>query len=176
VRILEGLPVHGPDPHRFSATGQGLHSEGLVVEFKSGDDSTWIGNFVREEMTYDSVELHPDRVHVLVIAGGQGYIVDARARTVVETFGTAIVCSFRHATRDLVVFCHQWVDFTALGPRGWVWKSPRVSYEGMRALEMGREVLRGEALDLDDSWVPFELDLATGTLSGGSFPTSVVES
>lgn len=45
-RILPGLPGVGSLPLQFSATGQGMHREGLVVEF--GDDEEggrWVGNF-----------------------------------------------------------------------------------------------------------------------------------
>ncbi len=173
MRILEGLPVYGPDALRFSSTGQGLHSEGLVVEFECGDDSPWVGNFARGLTTYDCVELHPDEAHVIVIAGGGGYVLDAGAKTVVETFGGAIVGILRDPARNHVVFNHQGIFFTAVGPSGWAWESRRVSWEGMRALVVIGDVLRGEALDLDDAWVSFEVDLKTGESTGGSFPAGV---
>jgi hypothetical protein len=102
--------------------------------------------------------------------GGQGYIVDPELCEVTEMFGGALFDVFRHPARGWLVFNDQEIRFLALGPDGWVWKSRRVSWDGFRDLRVEGESVRGKAWALGESWEPFEVDLDTGELVGGSYP------
>lgn len=76
LRALPGLPPYGELPLRFSAHGVGTHSEGFVVEFQTSTDRNWVGNFVRGLNKFDWIGSHPNGREALVIAGGQGYLID----------------------------------------------------------------------------------------------------
>lgn len=173
ARIVPGLPTYGESALGFSATGHGLHAQGLVVEISPDDGPSWIGNFVRGLSAFDFAELHPNARNVLVIAGGQGYVVDAKQRGVTEMFGAAIVDVIRHPARDWLIFNDQEIRFSALGPDGWVWKSRRVSWDGFRDLHVEAEHVIGEAWSPGDSWEPFKVNLNTGEVAGGSYPEHV---
>src|SRR5688500_14316736 len=86
--ILSGLPGSGDSPIQFSATGMGTHSEGFVVRFITARNAVpWIGNFQRDLSRLDTVVEHPDATDLIVIAGGDVYIVDVESRSLKETFG-----------------------------------------------------------------------------------------
>src|SRR5690606_11352541 len=89
-RELPGLPAYGPMPLQFSSTGQGAHREGFVVEFLPDTDECWVGNFQPGLSSYSGVIAHPDGRRVVVVAGGEAYIVAPHAKKVEEMFGGAI--------------------------------------------------------------------------------------
>jgi hypothetical protein len=171
LNVLPGLPPYGETPKRFSSTGLGTQSEGLVVEFRSNEGPTWVGNFARGIAAFDWVGVHPNDHDALVVAGGQGYVVDPEARTLISTFGGAIVASIQYLPKRSVVFNHQGLFFEAVGASGHLWKSRRISWDGMRSIEIHEAILSGESWNaLDDSWQEFRLDLNIGAVTGGSYP------
>jgi len=162
--------VYGPMALPFTATGQGTHSEGLVVRFHSST-GVWVGNFQRGLSSLDQVLAHPDGRHVVVVAGGSAYVVDAENHSLVETFGAQIEHIFVVAANSLVLFGNG-LWFEALGPSGTAWRSRRISWDGMRNVTVTGLVVRGEAYAPEGAkgtWYPFEVDLPTGTVSGGSY-------
>lgn len=167
---LPGLPGTGPLPEQFSATGRGTHSEGLVVRFEPRDGAHWVGNFQRALSSYDAVLRHPDGEHVIVIAGGQGYAIDADNRRTIGLFGAAIVRAYDVESLGLVVVDHQGVAFEGIGREGRSWHTRRLSWDGFRNVEIGGTRLAGEAWNpMDELWHGFVVNLATGASSGGSY-------
>src|SRR5215213_4990454 len=79
--VLPGLPPYGPTPRPFPAAWGRLGREGLVVEFEGTGTDVWMGNFVRGDGRLSSVLPHPDGRRVLVIAGGDLWVVDPHAET-----------------------------------------------------------------------------------------------
>jgi hypothetical protein len=174
ARVITGLPAYGPPAIGFSATGKGLHAEGLVVEFPSGgNDEVWVGNFAPGLSEYDQVLSHPNLRDIIVISGGQAYVVDPLSKQVSKTFGGPINGSWNHPSRPWVIFDHQGIRFSALGPMGVVWESGRISWDGFRSVHTESELLRGEAWEPSDAWHPFEIDLGTGEFRGGSYPKTL---
>jgi hypothetical protein len=168
--ILDGLPVYGPMAEPFSATGQGTHCEGLVVRF-SAPTGSWVGNFQRGFSSLDEVFAHPDGRHVVVVAGGTAYIVDADSHCLVAHFGAQIEQIILAPASGFVLLGNG-LWFEALGPAGAAWRSRRISWDGMRKVSLAGTVLRGEAYapeGPDGAWYPFEVDVMTGAVSGGSY-------
>ena len=170
VRPLSALPTSETPVLRFSATGAGLHAEGFVVEFTLGH-SSWNGNFARGVSQIDTVTHHHDCRDALVIAGGTAYVVDPAAQAIRCHFGGTIVDMFTHPTRRWLIINNQNIAFSALGPDGEVWRSRRISWDGLRAMSLNGDVLEGEAWDaMSKTWVPFALNLENGMVVGGSAP------
>jgi len=169
VNVLAGLPPYGEVATNFSATGLARHSEGLVVSFRAGDSPQWIGNFARGLARFDSVQVLPNHTAAIIIAGGQGYVIDPVSRQVQGTTGGAIVDAFVHPTTSAIVLNHQNILFESIGPSGRLWLSRRISWDGLRLVEVSDNVLAGEAWRYDDTWHPFQLDLVSGNVEGGSY-------
>jgi hypothetical protein len=166
--VLRGLPGHGAEPEQFSATGRGTHREGFVVQVTPPHGGSWIGNFQRGLKRFDSVIDLPDEKRLIVVAGGVAYVIDAVERVCVRHFGSQIEQAW--STQDAVVFSNG-IDFEAVGAAGeMLWRSRRVSWDGLRNLKMAGTTITGEAWRPADEWVPFLLDLSTGKAQGGAYP------
>ena len=75
--ILPGLPASGEWAVPFPQDPRGSFREGLVVRFfDEADGTSWVGNFRQSFRGSDLVTRHPDGHHVVVVAGGEGYLVD----------------------------------------------------------------------------------------------------
>jgi len=168
--ILDGLPAYGPPADGFSATGLGKHREGLVVRLHASGGA-WVGNFQRGLTGYDHVFEHPDGRHVLVVAGGTAYVVDPEQRKLIGHFGGQIEHIFP-LSGEAILLIGNGLWFEALSGKGLKWRSRRISWDGLRRVVLDGKQLRGEAYapeGPDGAWYPFELDVETGTVTGGSY-------
>ena len=166
--VLPGPPPYGPAPEPFSPTGMGKHREGVVVQFSPGDGSEWVGNFQRGLTSFNSVLAWPEGQQVVVIAGGQGYVVDAYDRSCLETFGGQITEALQPSA-GVVVLCSL-TAMQAFGPQGRLWQTRRISWDGFRALRIEGERILGESWrPFGEHWVPFAVRVSTGEVEGGAF-------
>ncbi|HWI61418.1 MAG TPA: hypothetical protein VNT75_06260 [Symbiobacteriaceae bacterium] len=166
---LPGLPATGPLAEQFSATGLGKHREGLVVRFEPPGGSPWVGNFQPGLSDFSTVVHHPDGFHVVVIAGGQGYIVHPHSRVLIEVFGGAVEWCFAMEDPPLLVE-HDGLSFSAFGVKGHLWETPRLSWDGFRHVRIEGGIITGEAWNpMGETWDVFTVHLATGKASGGSY-------
>ena len=167
-RVLDGLPPYGAMPEQFGATGQSMHREGFVVAFSPSEAPMWVGNFQRGSTSLDVVLVSRSDATVTVIAGGLAYVVDPGSRSCIRTFGDRIEQVFELG--DLAVFSNGlWMEATD-GERI-VWRTRRLSWDGMRNAHVDGEKIVGDAYDpMEDIWTRFTVDLATGEVEGGSYP------
>ncbi len=173
-RVLPGLPGTGELPVRFNFTGTGLYSEGFVVEFTCANGQKWVGNFQRGlhgESAVFTVLGRSDQA--MVIAEGQAYVVEAETRALIRTFGGQIADVFYLPNRDTMIFGNGlWLE--CVGPNGLRWRTRRISWDGMMEVSLDGERLRGNAFNpLDDTWSPFDVDIDTGAVIGGSYPSEL---
>ena len=170
--ILPGLPPYGARALAFSATGQGRHREGFVVRFFPSDGESWVGNFQPGLSDLDSILDHPDGKRVLVISGGQAYVIDPDAPSRWTHFGGGITFVTRvDVMRALLIGNGLW--FELLGAQSMIWRSRRISWDGMRDIRVHDLRLTGESWNPNDFWVPFTLNLVDGSVIGGSYPESL---
>jgi hypothetical protein len=167
--VLPGLPPYGPWAEAFTATGLGRQREGFVVRFHPDQGESWVGNFQPGMAGIDTVLWHPNERELLVIAGGQGYVVDPNDRAKREYFGAAIELVIPVPELGTIVFGNG-LWFESLGSAGWQWRSNRISWNGMQEVHRDRMRLTGEAWSpLQHDWLSFELDLRSGVFTGGSY-------
>ena len=167
--VLPGLPTYGLEAEPFTATRQGAHREGLVVRFTAPDGGSWVGNFQRGLSSFDDVQAHPNERDVLVIAGGQGYIIDPADRSNRTYFGAQIDSAIRRDYPPTVIFGNG-LWFEAFDASGLRWRSDRISWNGMQSVELDGNQITGEAWSpLEDRWMPFAVNADTGKFVGGSY-------
>ena len=167
-KILAGLPAYGELPEQFSATEMGTHSEGFVVQFFPAQNlASWVGNFQRGLTSLNEVLEHPDGSSVIVVSGGECYIVDVESRKLKENFGGAFETVIRIPEKNIFIFGTS-TDFEALDSSGRVWQSRRISWDGIRSLKLESDTLTGEAWSFEDIWIPFSLDVNSGEHKGGA--------
>ena len=167
ARILPGLPPYAPLTTAFPPEWGTVGSEGVVVEFTSGT-GTWVGNFQPGLEGLQFIDLHPDNQHVVVVADGDLWVVDADQR-VAERLLPAIKEALVVSDPDGWVFSRQGLALARLGPSGLIWHTRRLSWDGFDQLRIVGSELKGLAWSLDDQWYAFTVDLRTGKSTGGSY-------
>jgi hypothetical protein len=168
-RQLPGLPGEGPAPLQFTATGQGSHREGFVIEFHPPSRQPWVGNFQPGLAGFSTVVLHPDGRSVVVISGGQAYQIDPESQSIISQFGGGIAGCMVIPTRSMLVMSDD-IRLWALQPAGIAWQTERISWDGIRSLTVSGSDIAGEAYDpMTDSWTPFSVSLDSGRVTGGSY-------
>ncbi|HKQ49964.1 MAG TPA: hypothetical protein VJZ71_17955 [Phycisphaerae bacterium] len=172
--VLPGLPPYGPLAQPFSASGQGTQCEGFVVRFFPIEGDPWVGNFQPGLTSFRTAEAHPDGRRVIVISGGQGYVVDPNDRKAVDYLEAWYVYAVR--VGELLILATP-VDLEAIGPEGRRWKTPEISVDGLVELKVkaDHQAITGLAyspvvdIDADDDWVEFEVEIQSGAVKGGAF-------
>jgi hypothetical protein len=168
--ILTGLPGTGPWPEQFSATGLGTHSEGFVVRFIPDHGAAWIGNFQPGLTPWQGAYAHPNGRHVLVVSGGQGYVIDPETRRLESLADAAIAWISWIPSRQVLLIDNQGLDFEAIGANGREWRTHRISWDGFQHITIEGTEMRGEAWNaIDQRWEPFRVDLQTGLAEGGGY-------
>lgn len=75
---------------RFASETMPSEEPPLILRIGIGDRS-WVGSFTRGTTAYTTVQLMPDRAHLLVVASGAGYVIEAVTRSLVNETGTDIM-------------------------------------------------------------------------------------
>jgi len=167
VRTLEGLPPYGPEATVFPAEWRRSGREGVVVEFES-EAGTWVGNFRPGLGGLCLVALHPNRRDAVVIADGSLWIVDPIRRSA-TVLSHAVFAALEVRDPDGWVLSRQDLALFRLGPRGVLWHTRRLSWDGFDELRVGVGEVTGLGCSLDGRWHPFRVDVATGRSSGGGY-------
>lgn len=71
--------------------------------------------------------------------------------------------------RNMVVFGNG-LWFNAVSEQGLLWRSERISWDGIKDVRIDGSMLIGKAFYIGGGWVPFQLNLEDGTFEGGSYP------
>ncbi len=172
IVIADG-PIDASTPvHRFGRDGDAPAGSELTVHVRSAGGQCWYGLF--PPGAYPGVETYG--VHhwrssntLLVISRGLGYLVDTEDPTRWRHAHLAPITSFTRADGDgLVVVCnHQ--RLAAYSDLGLAWKTPRLSWDGIRNVRIEDGAVKGEAWDEPwGFWVSFAVDIETGECRGGA--------
>jgi len=161
--ILQGLPGHPPYPVQFSLNKQSTHAEGFVVRFYSPDNEPWVGNFQPGFSHYSNVVNYPRREHlVIVIAGGDVYVIDINKEQAVDAFNAGITSVFFVPGKDLIIFV-EYNGLIAIGTKGVLWRYKMNNCDGIRELTYSNDLLNGESCQVpEDIWKKFQIDINTG--------------
>jgi hypothetical protein len=128
-----------------------------------------MGNFQPGMTDYSAVFPHADGVSLIVIAGGQAYVIYPAERRLVTVFGGDFDVALTVPALSTLVFGNG-VRLEAWDRSGLRWQTRRISWDGMRELRIEDGKIKGEAWSpLDDCEYPFSVDLATGAVEGGSY-------
>lgn len=168
---LAGLPPYGPVALSFPDAA--AFREGYVVEFTNDNGDTWVGNF----QTFDEnglSEVHPElgSSAVMIVAGSNGYIMDVERRKLVRDLGFGISSIWFDGERKALV-CANGLWFESHTAETLLWRSRRISWDGLRNLKQDGHIISGEAYDptsKEENWVSFNIDLSSGEVEGGSYP------
>jgi len=173
---LEGLPSYGPMYIPISPKGDLFYSEGFVVRFFKSDGSDWVANFAYGWTDFSEIYEYPDRNTVMVIAGGTCYVINPDEEKQKFSFGVTIKSVIQSEDKSLVCAdnCH---IFIFDNENGNLWYSDRISWDGIKDLEIKNNILHGKTYDPTNSfqeWGNFTLDIKTKKIVGGSYQTFLI--
>ena len=148
-----------------------ISTQSLVLEVTPFGGESWMGNFQGGPEGLDGVFATPCADTICVVVKGQGYWVPVRDRTTFELIRSVPIKQVvRIPDRDVLIF----VDYTRLaayGPRGFLWLTEDLSWDGLEITDIGANVVRGTAWDSPAaSRVPFSVNVDSGKTEGGSSP------
>ncbi len=169
--ILKGLPPYGPMYIPISEDEEPFYSEGYIVKFKKSDGEEWVANFRPGWTNYNNIFDLPEQNLIVVFAGGQGYIMNPEEQKPKMTFGLTIKDVIQKEDRSLI--SSDGIHILLLDNKtGKIWKSDRISWDGIKDLKLVDNKISGQTYDPTNSnqhWSDFEVDLETKEIKGGSF-------
>lgn len=163
----------------ISEDGSPFYHEGYVVRFFPTNAEPWVANFECGMGSVNMVFDLPEHNKIIVLAGGTAYLMSPDIKKPLHVFGCAFHNVLTTAEGDLILVDD--IRITHLDRNsGALWSSERISWDGFRSLEIrGSKVLGeswapGGSVGNSTEWAPFSLDLAQHTVSGGSYPNTLM--
>lgn len=166
--VLPGLPPYGELPKLISNSRSPAYREGVVVQFLAGTPEEWVGNFQRGIGSFNFVAMHPNGREVVVIAGGECYLIDPATQKFTSGVGDYIEACFPIPESGALLLSSG-LSFSRLGPSGFEWSTCRLAWDGFQKIRVTSTQATGEALHFDGSWHSFRVDLANGKAEGGAY-------
>jgi hypothetical protein len=166
--ILAGLPASGPLALPFPPNSLGFR-EGLVVKVRCSSAEEWVGNFRYGENDHSAVYKHPDGKRLIVVAGGQDYLVDPLTKECLRQTTDNISFSREIPELSAIVFGDH-IRFWAEGVDGGIWITPRLSWDSFTEISVTGNILAAKWYSvIDEEWHDFSLDLSSGEVIGETY-------
>lgn len=156
--------------YQFAPRNQPTHSEGAVIQV-AGREQSWIGNFQSGRFYKGLTDVCPFQTDrsICVFATGQGYKVrldSPRTYTVLDDI-FPILGAHYIAEHDRII-AWDFLRLAAYSPHALVWRSRRISWDGLSITEVRSGFIEGHAWDAaNESEVEFKVNLSTGEHTGG---------
>ena len=175
--ILESLPVYGPMYISVTENNEPFFSEGFPVRFYKSDGTNWVANFKTGWTSLYEVFDFPERDKTVVFAGGIAYIMSPDKEESLLTFGMTINKVIQANNGSLL--CADDISIVLLdNQNGELWRSERISWDGLKDLDLNGDVLHGYSytpVNSIEEWSEFTLNLKSKELTGGSYNISMSE-
>ena len=160
-RILPDIPVNSY-PEKFSAIDNIINGKELVVEILPDLGEEWLGCFQPGKSEFSGVYQHPNRIDLIIISGGQGYIINPETHRLKETVGGEIIEAIELPERRTILF-QDTLGFISYYETGFLWRNQTLSWHSIRQLKLDGGLLVGECQrSINANWEPFWLDSHTG--------------
>jgi hypothetical protein len=171
-KILSGLPAYGPMYVSVTDNDEPFYSEGFVLEIFKSNGTSWIANFRPGWTSFSKVFEFPEHHSLVVFAGGIAYIMNPDNEKPKFTFGITISEVLQTDNGSLI--CSDDIHIMLLdNSTGELWKSERISFDGIKNLTETNGILTGLSFDPtysdEEKWIEFSINLRTKEIKGGSY-------
>jgi hypothetical protein len=163
ICAAEALPEGAPAGEPVLRFPEGAGDGRMVLRIGIGAAS-WVGAFKLGDTQFSTVQLMPDDRHLLVVAAGAGYLIDAVSHSLVSDLGSDIAVVVRHDASAFLIADHGGFSLEAFGPAGRIWNTGPIGCGGFRAFNLTDGVLSFEARRDDAEWIVVGMDLVTGEM------------
>jgi hypothetical protein len=165
--ILDGLPQD--DSLVIPFGDQPFYSEGFVVRFFNEDGSSWVANFFSGASGEKAVYDYPGKNQTFVFAGGYVYVMNLGKKEVVDRFDGQYHVVLNDEKGRFISY--DYTGITVVEPNGEIWKSRRISWDGLENVKAENDTVSGFSGPLNEGGVrePFSLNLITKEVIGGNY-------
>lgn len=172
---VEELAAITPTTRRIPPAPEDVDS--VIVQFTPAAAPPWTAAFAKGFIGSDLISGiygWPDGESVAVVAAGYGYVVHANdpAAPWVRLQPMPIT-DVRVLIEHQLIVCTDFTHMFAYNGKQSVWKSERLSWDGITVTQVGANHIFGLAWDaMQDKEVEFALDVRNGEHTGGARPWS----
>jgi len=160
VDMLEFRPEGQP--------GRAWPASGPLLQVRTEAGREWYGVFQEGDYPLSAMYCGPSPDHLCVVAGGEAYIVPvAEPRRYLRVATYPVLEVHRIPQREVLAFV-DFIHIVAYSTTGILWRSKRVSVDGMRITSVGPAYIEG-VTDGDEivPGRPFRIDVESGFVEGG---------
>jgi hypothetical protein len=145
-------------------------SQSVIVRVRI-DDDRWVGMFAEGPWGLEGVFATPDPGHICCVAGGFAYVVDVADPAAGAELAHSATTSVKPVPEADCLLLYGFVDITALGQGGVVWRSGRLVLDDLAIVETSRDriVCTGSIIPGVDG-ARVVLDASTGRIVEGEPP------
>jgi hypothetical protein len=148
--------------------------EGVGVEFVPQEKEPWYGTFSRGQLSRNAINFAgscPDRSRALVIARGEGYLVDVDQPDDWEEIPLRPLMGVEHSTEKGIIILWDFVRMMCIDRHGVRWKTLSISWDGIKDVVVCGKVVRASVWDAPNScFCIATIELETGLVTGGKCP------
>jgi hypothetical protein len=146
-------------------------SEYLWFAVTPADGESWVGGFECGPGRLTGLFAAPSPEVVCVVAKGQGFWVPVLAPADYEIIRSIPIQEVLAVPGKRILVFIDYTELEAYGPGGFLWRTERLSWDGLKVTEVTAEMIRGTAWDSPaNREVPFSVDTENGASEGGSSP------
>lgn len=145
-------------------------SDGINVHVIPHNGVDWVGTFASGRLGSNAstgVWTTPNPTKLCIISQGQGYIVDALSPGACEPLPIFPIFAVRSSAKHRLLIFASYTELLAYGVMGVIWRTKRLSWDGLKLTSMTEDQLCGHFWDIrSESEQSFTVDLATGNDNG----------
>lgn len=145
----------------------------LLVDVHPWGADSWHGVFEGDSESPDVITglfAHPDENKLLVVSGGQGYVVRSNDPNDWEPIPHVPITNIVDAPEHGLVVIGDYLQVAAFDATDRRWETPRLAYDGIEFEDVRNGKLTGLAWSAPlNRGVPFAIDLASGQHEGGAW-------
>lgn len=168
VELADALPRASASVYYFPDRNASAGKDGLLVNVIPSSRDPWTGVFAFGRLATrakSGIYTGPGETQLCVVSRGSGYIVNVEDPSLFTPVEASPVIDVRPIVeRTLIVFATPW-ELLACGTTGLIWRTGRISVEGLKILEVNADFIRGEVDRLHQEGAGFFVDLENGLVT-----------
>ena len=173
VKVISERPGTSQGEHYFPSE-QEVGGDCTMIEVVPYGGPRWTGLFERGYKSPEALTgifATPNEDELCVVASGEGYLVRASDPTNWEKVRSFPIRDVRLLNKEAIIVFADFTTLIAYNEKGVAWKTPEISWDGLKITEVTQGQIKGLAWDAPGAEeVRFYVDAKTGVCEGGSSP------
>lgn len=153
---------------------------GLAVLICDQAEKKWVGHSSAGKESPKGLSLccaHPDGKGLIVVSHGTAFVVPATDPSTWMGIEVRPILGYCAENREKDLVLYGYTDMVGMRADGTMWRTSRLSWDGLRSVRIVNSFVLGEGWDGSKSaFVLFEVDVTTGASTGGAAPPNLTAS